>query len=201
MTSEEKKKTMVATRPTSFMVSYRYYSSDLPASDPIPVVDGLSTFQDAAKYALAIHSPGYYYHHYYYYYYGGGGGDDGWGWGWTPCTLEEKWDLEAGRATLRYEHRSHSTAAAFEITIHPSPTFKVSLCWFIDGLPATTPVFVRQGLDHFDDAVEDARQVLTTGDEWSLKGIEVWDRQNGCGSIRYYHLEDDEFFEVLVSRD
>lgn len=169
---------MVATTPTSFMVSYRYYCSGIPASDPIPVVDGLKTFQDAAKYALAIHTPAY--------------------GGWAPCT-PEKWDLEAGRATLRYEYRIY--LITFELTIRPSPTFNVSLCWFIDGLPATNPVFVRQGLDHFDDAVEDARQVLTTGDEWSLKGIEVWDQQNGWGSIRYYHLEDDEFFEVLVSRD
>lgn len=178
---------MVATTSSaSFMVSYRYYSSAIPASDPIPVVDGLKSFQDAAQYALAIHSPGYGY---------GYGGSCSW----VPCTPDEKWDLEAGRATLRYEHRIHS--AAFEITIRPSPTFNVSLCWFIDGLPATNPVYVRQGLEHFADAVEDARQVVTAGDEWSLKGIEVWDRQNGWGSIRYYHLEDDEFFEVLVSTD
>lgn len=193
---------MVATTSRSFMVSYRYYSSDIPASDPIPVIDGLKTFEDAAKYALAIHSPGYYYYYCYDHY------DGGWGWGWAewadwaewaPCNTPEEWDPGAGRATLRYEHRIHS--AAIEITIRPSPTFNVSLCWFIHGLPATIPVFVRQGLQHFDDAVDDARQVLTDGDEWSLKGIEVWDQQNGCGSIRYYHLEDDEFFEVLVSRD
>lgn len=188
---------MVATTSKSFMVSYRYYSSDIPASDPIPAVDGLKTFQDAAEYALAIHSPGNYFYYYYYY-----GGSRGWAWDWAPCTPSEQWDLEAGRATLRYEHRIDSTPAAFEITIRPSPTFNVSLCWFIDGLPATNAVFVKQGLEHFDDAVEDARQVLPTGDgEWSLKGIEAWDPQNGCGSIRYYHIEDDEFFEVLVSRD
>ena len=75
------------------------------------------------------------------------------------------------------------------------------MCWFIDGVPATNPVLVRQGLKRFDDAVEDARQVVTTGDVWSQKGIEVWDEENGWGSIRYYHIEDDEFFEVLVSRN
>lgn len=183
---------MAAMTSTSFMVSYRYYSSDIPASDPITIVDGLQTFQDAAKYALAIPSPGYDY------YYGS----------WvTPCSSStpEKWDCNfegAGRARLRYEHRIHYSAAAFEITIRPSPTFNVSLCWFIEGLPATNPVFVRKGLEHFDDAVEDARQVFPMGDdEWSLKGIEVWDQQNGRGTIRYYHLEDDEFFEVLVSTD
>lgn len=74
-------KTMRATRSTSFMVSYRYYSSDILASDPIPTVDGLKTLQDAAKYTLAIHpTPGY---------------------GWAPGTPVEKWDLEVGRATTK----------------------------------------------------------------------------------------------------
>lgn len=177
---------MVATTSTSFMVSYRYYNSDIPASDPIPIVDGLKTFQDAARYALAIQLSRSYYC------YGG----------WAPCSSTlEKWDFEAGRATLRYEHRIHYSAAAFEITIRPSPKFNVSICWFIDGLPATNPVFVSKGLEHFDDAVEDARQVFpNNGDnnEWSLKGIEYWDQQNGWGTIRYYHLEDDKFFQVLV---
>lgn len=169
--------TMPATTFTSFMVSYRYYTSGIPASDPLPIVDGLKTFQEAAEYALAIHTPGC---------------------GWAHCT-PEKWDLEAGTATITYDHTIHSTS--FEITIRPSLKFNVSLCWYIDGLPATNPVFIRQGLKRFDDAVEDARQVRTTGDVWSQKGIEVWDEENGWGSIRYYHLEDDEFFEVLVSRD
>lgn len=168
---------MAATTSITFMVSYRYYSSGIPASDPIPVVDGLKTFQDAAEYALAIHTPGH---------------------GWAPCT-PEKWDLGAETATIRYQHTIYSTA--FEITIRPSHKFNVSMCWFIDGVPATNPVLVRQGLKRFDDAVEDARQVVTMGDVWSQKGIEVWDEENGWGNIRYYHIEDDEFFEVLVSRD
>lgn len=169
--------TMPATTFTSFMVSYRYYTSGIPASDPLPIVDGLKTFQEASEYALAIHTPGY---------------------GWAHCT-PEKWDLEAGTATITYDHTIHSTS--FEITIRPSLKFNVSLCWYIDGLPATNPVCIRQGLKRFDDAVEDARQVRTMGDVWSQKGIEVWDEENGWGSIRYYHLEDDEFFEVLVSKD
>lgn len=159
------------------MVSYRYYSSDIPASDPLPVVDGLKTFQEAAEYALAIHTPGF---------------------GWAQCT-PEKWDLETGTATITYHHTVHSTA--FEVTIRPALKFNVSLCWYIDGVPATNPVSVRQGIKRFDDAVEDARQVQTTGDVWSHKGIEVWDEENGWGSIRYHHLADDEFFEVLVLRD
>lgn len=170
-------KTMPATTSTSFMVLYRYYSSGIPASDPLLVVDGLKTFQEAAEYALAIHTPGYGWAHY----------------------RPEKWDLESGTATITYHHTIHSTA--FEITIRPSPKFDVSLCWYIDGVPVTNHVFVRQGLKRFDDAVEDAKQVQTTGDVWSQKGIEAWDEENGWGSIRYYHLEDDEFFEVLVSKD
>lgn len=168
---------MPATTSTCFMVSYRYYSSGIPASDVLPVVGGLKTFQEAVENALAIHAPGY---------------------GWAYCA-PEKWDLEAGTATITYHHTIHNTA--FEITIRPSLKFNVSMCWYIDGLPATNPVLVRQGLKRFDDAVEDARQVRTMGDVWSHKGIEMWDEENGWGSIRYYHLEDDEFFGVMVSRD
>lgn len=98
---------------TSFMVSYRYYSSGIPASDPLLVVDGLKTFQEAAEYALAIHIPG-----------------DGWA-HYSPI----KWDLESGTATIIYHHTIHSTA--FELTIRPSLKFNVSLYRYIDCVPAT----------------------------------------------------------------
>lgn len=101
-----------ATVSTFFTVSYRYYSSGIPASDPLLVVDGLKTFQEAAEYALAIHTPG-----------------DGWG-NYSP----KIWDLESGTATIIYHHTIHSTA--FEITIRPSLNFNISLYRYIDCVPA-----------------------------------------------------------------
>lgn len=102
-----------ATDSTIFTVSYRYYNSGIPASDPLLVVDGLKTFQEAAEYALAIHTPG-----------------NGWG-HYSP----KKWDPESGMATIIYHHTIHSTA--LEITIRPSLKFNVSLYRYIDCVPAT----------------------------------------------------------------
>lgn len=102
-----------ATDSTFFTVSYRYYNSGIPASDPLLVVDGLKTFQEAAEYAIAIHTPG-----------------DGWA-HYSP----KGWDFESGTATIIYYHTIHSTA--LEITIHPSLKFNVSLYRYIDCVPAT----------------------------------------------------------------
>lgn len=97
-----------------FTVSYRYYSSGIPSSDPLLVVDGLKTFQEAAEYALAIGTPGD---------------------GWTHYS-PKKWDLESGTATVIYQHTIHSTA--LEITIRPSLKLNnVSLYRYIDCVPTT----------------------------------------------------------------
>lgn len=104
---------MPATVSTSFMISYCYYSSGSPVSDPLLVVDGLKTFQEAAEYAIAIRPPG-----------------NGWA-RYSP----EKWDPESETATITYHHRVRSTA--FEITICPSVKFNVSRNRYIDGVPTT----------------------------------------------------------------
>lgn len=96
--------TIPATASTSFVVSYRYYSSGIPTSDPLLIVGGLKTFQKAAEYAFAILPPGNGWVHY------------------SP----QIWDIKSGTATITYNHTIHSTA--FEITIHPSLKLNVSLC-------------------------------------------------------------------------
>lgn len=67
------------------MVSYRYYSSDIPASDPLLIVDGLKPFQEAAEQVLAIRPLGY-----------------GWAY-YSP----EKWDPESETASITYHHTIH----------------------------------------------------------------------------------------------
>lgn len=117
-----------------FTVSYRYYSSGIPASDPLLVVDGLKTFQEAAEYALAIGTPGK---------------------GWEDYS-PQKWDVESGTGTIIYQHTIHSTA--LEINIRPYVKFNVSLYRYIDCVPATvyqSTVFTKQSLKRFDDAAED----------------------------------------------
>lgn len=87
------------------------------------------------------------------------------------------------------------------INIHPTPKFNISICWYVNRAPATDSALVVQDLGSFEDAIEDARQVRTMGEGWSDRGIEMWDSENGRASIRYYHLVDDEFFEVVVERE
>lgn len=162
---------------THFTVSYQYYRYGIPADDPIIASDKLETFQEAVAYARGIQSPS----------------SD-----WISFTPEE-WDFDARTGKIVYYQTVHG--AGFAINIHPTPKFNVSICWYVNGVPATNSVLVVQGLGSYEDAIEDARQVKTKGEGWSGRGIEMWDSENGRANIRYYHLVDDEFFEVVVERE
>lgn len=114
-----------ATVSKFFTVSYRYYNSGMPTSDPLLVVDGLKTFQEAAEYALAIGTPGD---------------------GWADYSLK-KCDPESGTVTIIYQHTIPSTA--LEINIRSSVKFNVSLYRYIDCVPATvyqSNAFAQQSL-------------------------------------------------------
>lgn len=167
---------MSSVNRTRFTVSYQYYNYGIPAGDLIIASDKLETFQEAVAYARGIQTPS----------------SD-----WISFTLEEL-DFEARTGMIVYCPTVHG--AAFVISIHPSPNFNILLWWYVNGAP-THSALVVQGLGSFEDAIEDARQVRTMGEGWSDKGIELWDSENGRASIRYYHLVDDEFFEVVVERE
>lgn len=162
---------------THFTVSYQYYSYGIPAGDLIIASDKLETFQEAVAYARGIQSPS----------------SD-----WVSFTPEEL-DFNARIGKIVYYQTVHG--AGFAINIHPSLKFNISFCWYVNGVLATDPALVVQGLRRYEDAIEDARQVKTKGEGWSNRGIEMWDSENGRANIRYYHLVNDDFFEVVVERE